>query len=231
MHCPRVRTGSAVDEQDPIPISRLSHAGYCLRRAALLTNEQLWVENADTARGRAEHERVHTDRVERRGDEIKLFEHEVFSRSLGLYGRCDCIEATADAVGCRIPAADFPVRLYPIEYKHGKVRSEEEYELQLCAQAMCLEEMYVTSIPKGAVFYITSHRRYEVELTQKLRDKVRELIGQLNTIRTDLSVPSAGYGPKCKACSMKELCMPSASRLADKYCEDLRTEAKEDDIL
>lgn len=125
-----------MDEWEPIPLSRLSHAGFCLRRAALLTNEQVWAESADTAKGRSEHERVHTQRIERRGDSAKLYEFPVFSKAMGVSGKCDCIEAEASAQGCMIPALDFPVRLYPVEYKHGKLRAEQEYEVQLCAQAM-----------------------------------------------------------------------------------------------
>lgn len=94
------RTGSAVDDWEPIPLSRLSHADYCLRRAALLTNEQVWAESADTAKGRAEHERVHTQRIERRGSSARLFEFPVHSEKLGIAGKCDCIEAEEDSQGC-----------------------------------------------------------------------------------------------------------------------------------
>lgn len=105
-----------MDDWDRIPISRLSQAGYCLRRAALLTNEQLWTESADTAKGREEHQQVHTTRIEKRGNEIKLYEYSVFSDTLGISGKCDCIEAFADPSGCMIPGVAFPDRLYPVEY-------------------------------------------------------------------------------------------------------------------
>lgn len=89
-----------MDEWEAIPLSRLSQAGFCLRRAAILTNEQLWAESADTAKGRAEHERVHTQRIERRGDSAKLYEFLAYSRTLGIAGKCDCIEAEADPACC-----------------------------------------------------------------------------------------------------------------------------------
>ena len=114
-----------MDDWEAIPLSRLAHAGYCLRRAALLTNEQLWKENSDTAKGREAHKRVHTSRIERRGDHLQLFEYDVFSKELNIGGKCDCIEASRDEAGCMIPAAEFPVRLYPVEYKNGKLRDEE----------------------------------------------------------------------------------------------------------
>ena len=140
-------------------------------------------------------------------------------------GKCDCVECVRDDAGCRIPAADFPVRLYPVEFKHGCVRQEEEYEIQLCAQAMCLEEMYGTIVPEGAIFYISSHRRLNVKLDDKLRGKVLETVTALKQIRQDLSIPPAMAGPKCARCSLKELCMPDVPVSAENYCERMRREA------
>ncbi len=214
------------DEKDFLLISQLTQAGYCLRRAALIMNEQIWKESADTAKGRMEHRRVHTRRVERRGKEVKLYEYTVFSDSLGIMGKCDCIETIADETGCMLPSVDFPVRLYPIEYKHGKVRAEEEYELQLCAQAMCLEEMYHTTIAEGALFYTSSHRRYPVLLTEELREKVCHLIVKLQDIRDKMITPAAEYSIKCKRCSLREICMPEVGHSAEKYCKDLELAAK-----
>lgn len=220
-----------MDEWEPIPLSHLSQAGYCLRRAALLANERAWAENADTARGRLEHERVHTQRIERRGNSAKIYEFPVYSHSLGIAGKCDCIEAEATPLGCRIPALDFPASLYPVEYKHGRLRSELEYEIQLCAQAMCLEEMFQTQIPEGAIYYITSHRRYPVPLTEKLRHLVKETIEKIESFRHSFSIPPAEYGAKCRACSLREYCSPGVQRSAAGYCAQLRQEAMEEGTL
>lgn len=214
-----------------IPLSRLAHAGYCLRRAALLTNEQLWNESADTAKGREEHKRVHTSRIERRGDTVSLYEYDVFSQLMNIGGKCDCIEAVRDEAGCRIPAVDFPVSLYPVEYKHGKVREEEEYELQLCAQAMCLEEMYRTTIGEGAIFYISSHRRKIVTFTESLREKVRQTVAEIEKIRREYYTPPAQPGPKCKRCSLRDLCLPDVKASASDYCKKMAMEAMEVDDL
>lgn len=219
----------AMDEWDPIPLSRLSHAGYCLRRAALLTNEQLWSESADTAKGRIEHARTHSARIERRGSEILLYETAVSSQRLNVSGECDCIEATADENGCSIPGVSFPVRLYPVEYKHGKLRDEEEYEVQLCAQAMCLEEMFQTHIPEGALFYVSSHRRKTVPLTVGLRNRVEELVSQIDQIRRNFTIPPAEESPKCIRCSLRELCMPHLKTSALAYCEQLRRDAQKEE--
>lgn len=226
-----MRVGSVVDEWDAIPLSSLSQAGYCLRRAALLINERLWNENADTARGKEEHRRVHDHRIEKRGDLVYLYEYEVFSERLGIGGKCDCIEATQSEDGCIIPAVDFSVKLYPVEYKHGKLRDEEEYEIQLCAQAICLEDMYHTQIREGAIFYISSHRRQPIAFTTELREKTIHTIQVLDEIRKKFKVPKAQFGPKCNRCSLHDLCMPNVSASAKDYCEKLTHEATEVDVL
>lgn len=214
-------------EESYLLLSQLAHAGYCLRRAGLLMNEQVWIESADTAKGRMEHKRVHAQRIERRGDQIKLYEYDVFSDTLELRGKCDCIEVLEDKTGCRIPSVEFPVRLYPIEYKHGKIRSEEEYEIQLCAQAMCLEEMFRTNIPEGALFYISSHRRYPVSFTEELRQKVRDTVTLLRKMQDEHSIPRAEYSSKCKKCSLYDICMPKIQYSARTYCDRIRQQAQE----
>ena len=215
------------DEREYLPLSWLSQACYCLRRAGLLMNEQVWMENEDTAKGRNEHQKVHTQRIERRGTTVNLYEYEVFSARLGLHGKCDCIEATADEKGCQIQAVDFPVRLYPVEYKHGTVRDEPEYKLQLCAQAMCLEERYHTEIPEGALYFISAHRRLRVPLDSTLRKQVEEMAQRLRDLRMQLRIPPAAYGPKCRRCSLQEYCMPKTKVSAQSYCRTLKAEAEE----
>ena len=220
-----------MDEEEYLPLSWLSQATYCLRRAALLLNERLWMENADTAKGRDEHRRAHERRIERRGDQLKLFEYDVYSEQLRIWGKCDCVEAQRCEPGCRIPAADFPVCLYPVEYKHGSVREEPEYNIQLCAQAICLEEMYHTHIPSGAIFFITAHRRLEVAFTSELRAKTKTAANALWEIRRTLKVPAAEYGRKCQRCSLKDLCMPKTASSAKAYCQTLAREAQEVEAL
>lgn len=111
------------------------------------------------------------------------------------------------------------------------LRSEEEYEIQLCAQAMCLEEMFQTRIPEGAIYYITSHRRYTVPLTDELRNKVTDTIRDISLFRSSFAIPPAQYSAKCRACSLREYCMPNARQSASEYCIQLRKEATEEDAL
>lgn len=214
-----------MDEQEYLPLSWLSQICYCPRRAGLLLNERQWAESSDTAKGRAEHERVHTQRIEKRGNSAKLYEYTVFSDSLLLLGKCDCIEASYAENGCIIPAVDYPVALYPIEYKHGTLREEDSYQIQLCAQAMCLEEMFHTTIPKAALFFTSSHRRLEVTLDEALRRRTESLALELHRIRRELSVPQEPYGAKCKRCSLKEICMPKVRKSSRTYLEKLQAEA------
>lgn len=220
-----------LNDPEYLPLSYLSQMGYCPRRVGLLLNERIWMESADTAKGRKEHESVHTQRIEHRGNEIKLFEYTVFSDVLGVSGKCDLVEARKSSSGCKIPPAEFPVLLYPVEYKHGKLRDEQEYNIQLCVQAMCLEEMYHTSIPEGAIFYLSSHRRQVVALDEPLRRLVRETAAELHRIRDTLSIPAACCSEKCRRCSLLEYCMPGAGRSARSYCERLAQEAKEVESL
>lgn len=216
-----------MDEREYLPLSWLSQVDYCPRRAALLLNERVWVENADTAKGRAEHSRVHDARVERRGGSLKLYEYTVFSNDLGVLGKCDCIEAQRCEKGCKINAADFPVMLYPVEYKHGSVREERPYMIQLCAQAMCLEEMFSISIPAGALFFISAHRRMEVQFSEQSRSEVKERAASLNELWEKHIIPPAEYGAKCRRCSINEYCMPKVGRSAKAYCKRLEREAIE----
>lgn len=224
----KMRNGLKMNEKEYIPLSWLSQMCYCPRRAALLLNERAWVENVETAKGRVEHEHVHTKRIEKRGNFLKLYEYEVVSDKMGLNGKCDCIEATRSEKGCVIPAVNFKVSLFPIEYKHGKVREDElEYKVQLCAEAMCLEEMYQTDIPEGEIFFISSHKRLRIELSEELRAVVRNTVEELKKIRESFFIPSAQYSPKCKRCSMIEYCMPKVKKSAIEYCRKLRKEAEE----
>ena len=131
-----------MDDNDLIPLSYLSHLYYCKRRAALLLVGQYWKDNEFTASGSFQHRKVHNVGIERRGVHIKLYEMTVFYNNLGLSGKCDCVEGTIDSNGIYLPFCDERYILIPIEYKHGVIRDEIEYNVQLCAQAMCIEEMY-----------------------------------------------------------------------------------------
>lgn len=215
---------------DYVPLSYISQYGYCPRRASLLMNQQLWQENEYTAEGRLQHRHVHTGRVERRADFLKLYDFYVCSDTLKLSGKCDCIEAFRSESGAALPGEDGLYSLYPIEYKHGKARNEPEYEMQLCAQAICLEEMYQIHIPEAALFYIASHQRVSVSLTSELRKRTIETARSLLECFSSHHLPCAVNGPRCKKCSLREECMPQLHRSAKQYCKDLYAELKGDQL-
>ena len=214
--------------EDYLPLSYIGQYHYCPRRAALLINQQIWIENEYTMEGRLEHQRVHTGRVERRGSFLKLYEFSVWSDQLGLSGKCDCLEAQASASGAALPAESGLYTLYPIEYKHGRVRKETEYELQLCAQAMCLEEMYNTRIPEGALFYIDAHQRVPVSFTPQLRELTIQTAHMLWDCFQTHCLPAAQETPKCRKCSLREDCLPALERSASHYCSRILSELQED---
>ena len=221
---------SAEPEREPFPLSWLSQYGYCPRRCGLLALDQTWEENEETASGRAQHERVHTARVERRGSRTDLYELAVFSRSLGVSGKCDCVEATAAPDGVPLPYGPDRYTLFPIEYKHGVVRDETEYHIQLCAQAICLEEQFDCHIPAGAIFFINAHRRDVVTLTPLLRELTQETAARVAQLLQDQTVPEAEYSAKCKKCSLRDYCRPKLKRSARSYCSSLWGLALQEDM-
>ena len=209
------------EENDLFPLSWLTQFGYCPRRCGLLAIDQAWVENEYTASGRSQHKRVHTARIDRRGTFMELCEQPVYSRSLGVSGKCDCLEAWEDPNGVPLPYGEKRYRLYPIEYKHGVVRDETEYHVQLCAQAICLEEQFHCAIPKGAIFYINAHRRDEVVLDQELRKLTYDLAVRIRQMLEKGEVPPAAYSAKCRKCSMITYCSPQLKQSAAGYCKKL----------
>ena len=157
-----------MDDNLTIPLSYISQYNYCKRRAALLMIERLWDENSYTAMGRNEHDRVHTPAADHKSDCIVVTDMPVFSGKMLLFGKCDAVEMYEDENGCVISFLDNKKFIpYPIEYKHGVLRNETEYELQLCAQAMCIEEMFDCHIDKGAVFILPRTGGAKCFLTKK----------------------------------------------------------------
>lgn len=182
-----------------IPLSALNHYLYCSRRAALIHVEGIFTENQHTLRGDIVHE--HSDLA---GYEIVkgvtlLRALPVWSERLGLNGKCDIIEQRADGT------------LFPVEFKLGRRRQWENDDAQLCAQALCLEEMFRTSIPSGAVFHVDSKRRRDVEFTPELRTLTERAIAELHAMMNSGVVPPAEFKPACEECSLFKTCLPKAT--------------------
>ena len=214
-----------MDQDNYIPLSYISQYGYCKRRAGLLLLEQQWKDSTDTVKGSAEHKIVHETGISSRNAFHVLTDMQVYSNRLNLLGRCDAVEAIESEQGCLLPFINsIRCLLYPIEYKHGKLRTEPEYELQLCAQAMCLEEMYECQIDSGAVFFINSHRRKEVIFDTAMRDNVRQTAFALSQMLMNQMVPDAESSPKCLRCSLRDICMPDVMPSVSAYMDQIHND-------
>lgn len=186
---------------DLLPISALQHLLYCKRQCALIHVEQVWAENRFTAEGNVMHEKAHDGPDETKAGVRIVRGLDVKSEVLGLSGQCDVVEFAADG------------SVLPVEYKRGKPKAHRADEVQLCAQALCLEEMLGAVIPEGRLFYGQTRRRADVTFDAELRALTKEAAQRLQELIVMRETPPAVYEErKCDACSLIELCMPQAMR-------------------
>ena len=193
-------------EDDLLPISGLQHLRFCERRWALVHVEGQWEENRFTVEGRVLHERVHEGGAEGRPGVVIARGLAVRSLRLGLSGIADLVE---------FPEGSPP---FPIEYKRGQRKRESSFEVQLCAQAMCLEEMLNVQIREGALFHGMTRRRQGVRFDERLRGETESLARRMHELRAAAVIPPAVYSKKCESCSLYNRCLPRAvSRDVEKY--------------
>lgn len=205
----------AYNEDDYLQLSGLQHFAFCRRQWALIHIEQQWAENLRTIDGRILHEKAHDSATrEKRGNLIVTRDMWIHSANLGISGSCDVVEFHKGAVGIPLPGQDGLWQPYPVEYKRGTPKVTEMDRLQLCSQAMCLEEMLCCDIPEGAVFYGEIRRREVVDLDEELRSRVRELLMQMHDLYRRSHTPKVKFTKSCNACSLKELCLPKLVRKA-----------------
>jgi CRISPR-associated exonuclease Cas4 len=187
-------------EDDLLMLSALQHLLFCPRQCALIHVEQLWIENRLTAEGRILHERVHTAAKESRRTIRLEFDMPIRSLELGLIGRADVVEFHLQDNGVWQP--------YPVEYKRGRPKKDDSDRVQLCAQALCLEEMLSVDVPVGALYYGKKKRRSEVEFDQNLRTTTIEAARTLHDLFQNRRTPPPQYSRRCDNCSFVELCLP-----------------------
>lgn len=191
------------DLDDPIPISALQHAVYCLRQAALIHIERLWEENRFTAEGRVLHDVAHQPADRKRGNVRRVTALPLACRRLNLVGVADLVEFRAGTDG---------ETAYPVEYKRGKAKLHRADEVQLCAQGMCLEEMTGRSVPEGALFYAETKRRVAVPFDSELRRLTEDTASQFGALFAAGRTPPATYrADRCRACSLIDVCRPKAA--------------------
>lgn len=201
---------------DWLPLSGIQHFCFCRRQWALIHLEQQWAENRRTVEGQLDHARCHdANQTERRGGLLITRGMQVVSRRLGLSGNCDVVEFRADPEGISLQSTEGLWKPIPVEYKHGRAKASDADRLQLCAQAMALEEMLVCSIPEGALFYEETRRREVVPLTEELRQATQKMADEMHAYFARGYTPKSKPGIHCSACSLKELCLPVLYQRAD----------------
>ncbi|MBL8632293.1 MAG: CRISPR-associated protein Cas4 [Myxococcales bacterium] len=212
-----VSLGGLSEVDSFLPLSGLQHVVYCERQAALIHVDKIWQENTATALGRIVHERVDVPgRDHRRGVRV-VRSMPLFSATLRLSGIADTVEYH------RIDRKGSAEQPFPVEYKRGRVRSLLADQVQLCAQAICLEELHGMSVPQGALFYDASHRRVAVTFDDTLRKQTRAAAARLHSFVEQRRVPPAEPGPRCAGCSLEPMCMPELTSQRDRVKRYLST--------
>lgn len=201
-------------EDELIQLSALQHYVFCPRQCALAYIEQIWAENRLTAEGRIMHDKVHEEGSESRGS-VRI-ERALHLRSLrlGLSGMADVVEFHRQADGSWQP--------FPVEYKRGKPKPDKSDAVQLCAQALCLEEMLGVRIESGSIFYGKTRHRHDVSFDEALRDMTEDIARKTHELIDAGITPKAVYEKKCESCSLFELCLPKTvdkARSVKKYLE------------
>lgn len=186
------------DDELLVTLSALEHYSYCPRQCALIHVEQTFTQNVYTVRGNHAHERVHSPGSENRRGVTVRRGVSLWSRRLGLTGKADAVEFVDG-------------RPYPVEYKVGKRRPGGHEEVQLCAQALCLEEMFGITIPEGAIFYHASRERTVIPLDAALRNRTETLVAAVRAMIEQDDLPVAPNDARCKRCSLIDDCLPEVT--------------------
>ncbi len=183
-------------EEDLIQLSGIQHFAFCPRQFALAYIELQWKENVFTTEGKILHEKVDDPLLKDSRESIIIWRSvNLISYRLGFTGRADVIE-----FGKWLP--------YPVEYKRGKPKPDERDEVQLCAQAICMEEMFKTSLEEGCVFYGEVRRRTIVRFTNELRNQVTSYAEEMHRLFKEAITPLPVFKPHCKSCSLFDICLP-----------------------
>jgi CRISPR-associated exonuclease Cas4 len=213
--CPIVNnTEIMYTEDDFFQLNALQHYVFCPRQCALIHVEDVWHENVFTVRGDILHEKVDTDTYETRGTKRTVRGLRIHSFRLGIVGRCDVVEFRESKNG---------EEAMPVEFKSGKPKDDLSDKVQLCAQALCLEEMLNVKISRGAFFYAKTRRRDIVEIDESLRSQTEAIIASAREIVSTKKIPAAEYGTKCRNCSLYDICQPKAmnNKKLEKYINEM----------
>lgn len=200
-------------EDDYLMLSGIQHFAFCRRQWAIIHIEQQWAENYRTTAGELMHKKAHDEAsFEKRGELLIVRGLRISSHELGVSGQCDVVEFHQDETGIELFGYDGKWNPVPVEYKHGAPKENNADALQLCAQAICLEEMFQTSIADGYLFYGENRRRSYVEFTDNLREEVKKITKEMHELFRRGYTPNVKSGRQCKACSLENLCVPKLQR-------------------
>ncbi|MFZ1127490.1 CRISPR-associated protein Cas4 [Methanoregula sp.] len=206
-------SGPRYTDDELLSLSGIQHFCFCRRQWALIHVEQQWQENLRTQEGHFVHERVDDPFFnESRGDVVISRAYPLVSYTLGLTGIADVIEYTRSDHGIPIPDHEGLWLMKPVEYKRGKPKIDERDEVQLCAQVMCLEEMFGIRIDSADFYYNEIRRRQHLAITDDLRSTVRSLADEMHTIFRNGITPEAEAGKNCALCSLVDICVPKLTK-------------------
>lgn len=196
-------------EEDYLMLSGIQHFAFCRRQWALIHIEQQWAENFRTADGRIMHQNAHDGNFrEKRGDVIITRAMKIASAELGISGECDVVEFHQDKDGIALNGLNGTYQVIPVEYKRGQAKADDCDAVQLCAQAMCLEEMLCCEIPQAYLYYGETRRRQSIILDTALREKTAAMIAEMHELFRRQYTPKVKRTKACNACSLKDICLP-----------------------
>lgn len=207
-----------------VPLSGLQHLIFCERQAALIHLERVWLDNSLTVEGSHLHDTANSGRRESRVNVHIARSVDLRSLRLGLTGKADVIEfrCSQDPTGVELPGREGRWKPFPVEYKRGRPKPYRADEVQLCAQALCLQEMLGTPVPTGALFYGVIRRRLDVVFDATLRQMTEAAAARFHELLASGLTPNATWAPKCRTCSLLELCRPKLSgKSTSRYVNDL----------
>jgi len=201
---------SVYNESDYLNLSGIQHFAFCRRQWALFEIEGIWKDNFYTTDGTLKHKRVHNPFLaEKRKNIITIGEMPVHSRNLGISGKCDIVEFVQNDRGVSLSGRNGHWLPHPVEYKRGSPKLSDADKLQLCAQAMCIEEMLLCPpIDIAYIFYIETRRREDVLLTETIRKKVKMMFEEMHSYFSRRYTPRVKPGKACKSCSLNDECLP-----------------------
>lgn len=199
--------------EDFLQISGIQHYVFCRRQWSLIHLETQWQENLLTIEGGIVHEKCHDEGfTEKRKGLLVSRGLRVYSKTLGFTGQCDVVEFHQSNKGAVLYGREGYWRPVPVEYKRGRAKDDLSDIMQLCVQAICLEEMFCCDVPVGFLYYDSTHRREAVEIDESLRSTVRKIGAEMHNCFVAGKTLAGHYSPKCNKCSLKDVCIPTLER-------------------